>query len=432
VSLLSCRTLLWLHRESPQMTTSKLFVMASLLTTVLRTMSFTLMAILNYNAYNLMVYNGFSGTDDKSPDGEEVGGGVGGGGGKSSPTTEFFQKASIVLFDLPDFCCTSAYVLLLVVWAEAILEARRHWLSSLSFRRLWLKCYVVFNILLYTIQVSLYSLLFIPSIDQVALTSLIYLTLTTINLALPLLWLCFYLYLSILFSGFPFSSAHAQSRLSSLTRQGSLWTVTRIFWGFIALTSVLQGWITPAASTTPGGIFYCIVLVLVFFFVEILPISVSLQESMLSSLAGQGYRQIEKESCAATSHSNDGRDELEMQNALQNESFQMHLQRIRYPSSHSLQSFGSGHSLQDVVGYDNTPPDAARIGTDEEQENGSFWEDISPYQSHNGIRKEKMRESEVDEDEEGDGEGEGREYIGDYSNDRHNNNLFSKWWRGGM
>jgi len=418
------------------MTTSKLFVMASLLTTVLRTMSFALMAILNYDAYNLIAYNGFSGIDDKSPDGEEVGGGGGGGGGgeKSSPTTEFFQKASIVLFDLPDFCCTSAYVLLLVVWAEAILAARRHWLSSLSFRRLWLKCYVVFNIFLYTIQVSLYSLLFIPSIDQVALTSLIYLTLTTINLALPLLWLCFYLYLSILFSGFPFSSAHAQSRLSSLTRQGSLWTVTRIFWGFIALTSVLQGWITPAASTTPGGIFYCIVLVFVFFFVEILPISISLQDSMLSSLAGQGYRQIEKESCAASSLSNDGIDELEIQNSLQNESFQMHLQRIRYPSSHSLQSFGSGHSLPDVVGTDNSLLNVVRVGTDEDQENGAFWEDISPYQSHqlhNGIRNENLRETEVDQDESV-GEGEGREYIGDYSNDRHNNNLFSKWWRGGM
>ena len=39
----------------------------------------------------------------------------------------FYEKSSIVLLDLPDFCFISAYVLLLIVWAEAILSSRRHW-----------------------------------------------------------------------------------------------------------------------------------------------------------------------------------------------------------------------------------------------------------------------------------------------------------------
>lgn len=82
-------------------------------------------------------------------------------------THDFIDKASLVLFDFPDFCCISAYVLLLVVWSENIIQARRHWMSSIAFKRIWMMGYVIFNILLYTLQVSLYLLLFFPSINQV-------------------------------------------------------------------------------------------------------------------------------------------------------------------------------------------------------------------------------------------------------------------------
>lgn len=394
-------------------------------------MSFALMAILNYDTYDLIIRTGvgISSEDREGADGDDYGG----GGGVNSPTTEFFQKASLVLFDLPDFCCTSAYVLLLVVWAEAILAARRHWLSSISFRRLWLQCFVIFNILLYAVQVSLYSLLFIPSIDQAALTSLIYLTLTTINLALPLLWLCFYFYLSILFSGFPYSSIQAQTRLSSLTRQGCVWTSTRILWGLIALTSLLRGWITPAASTTPGGIFYCIVVILVFYLVEILPIFLSLQESMLSSLAGQSYVQLEKDTNNTPSPSNDI-DELEMQSALQNESFQMHLQRIQFPSSLSLQSIGSHNSHPDNnslgLGEDYAfDDDFDRLRADSST---TYWEEENPssyqtYQYDDGSVKE---EDNKDTDQVKNESREDEEYSNDYSRDDHSSTFISKWWRG--
>ena len=46
-------------------------------------------------------------------------------------------------------------------------QSRRHWLSSFEFRRLWILGYLVFNTLLYLTQVSLYSLMFLPSINQV-------------------------------------------------------------------------------------------------------------------------------------------------------------------------------------------------------------------------------------------------------------------------
>jgi hypothetical protein len=103
-----------------------------------------------------------------------------------SKTALFFDKAALVMFDLPgentkhiiqqivhwqhfivDFCFVSAFVLLLIVWAESIINSRRHWLVARSFHRQWLLCYVVFNIILYTCQVSLYSLLFVTAVNQV-------------------------------------------------------------------------------------------------------------------------------------------------------------------------------------------------------------------------------------------------------------------------
>jgi hypothetical protein len=37
-------------------------------------------------------------------------------------TDAFFEKATLVLLDVPDWCCISAYVLLIVVCAEALLQ----------------------------------------------------------------------------------------------------------------------------------------------------------------------------------------------------------------------------------------------------------------------------------------------------------------------
>lgn len=147
-----CRCLLNLHSITPDLNTKKLFVMNCLVASVLRFISFGSMSIFNYFDVNIAVNTG-SVMDDVSP----------------SATELFFEKASLVQFDMPDFCFVSAYVLLLVVWAEAILQSRRHWLSSYSFRRIWILIYVIFNILLYSVQVSLYSLLFFPRVDQVSI-----------------------------------------------------------------------------------------------------------------------------------------------------------------------------------------------------------------------------------------------------------------------
>lgn len=291
------RKLLSLHNGVSQINTRKLFVMSCLLSSMIRFLSFSSMSALNYFKFNVKIDTSGS-TDD------------------SRGISEFYEKASLVLFDLPDFNIMSAYVLLLVVWAEAILQSRRHWLSTASFRRRWILLYVVFNMILYTVQVSLYSFLFVPAVDQVSwtliwrflsvcisfpliyissslslllsffvahtrqtiLSSIIYLTLTVINLVVPLLWLCSYIYLAIVvrrymscrdlpifshncfvqFSGFPYSSAVSRRRLSSLTYLGGFWTFTRLVWGFSALTSVMKGWLFSDDNQT---VEYAVVLV---------------------------------------------------------------------------------------------------------------------------------------------------------------------------
>ena len=41
-------------------------------------------------------------------------------------TDAFFEKATLVLLDVPDWCCISAYVLLIVVCAEALLQVKTY------------------------------------------------------------------------------------------------------------------------------------------------------------------------------------------------------------------------------------------------------------------------------------------------------------------
>jgi hypothetical protein len=132
---------------STSLNTRKVFVMSCLLSTFLRFLSFGTMSGLNYFDYQVKTQN----TD----------------GGSS--TSRFFDKAALVLFDLPDFCFISAYILLLVVWAEAILASRKHWISTTSYRQQSLLVYVIFNIILYSIQVALYMFMFVPEVDQVRL-----------------------------------------------------------------------------------------------------------------------------------------------------------------------------------------------------------------------------------------------------------------------
>jgi hypothetical protein len=156
VTIIGTRKLYLLQKVVAPLNTRKLFVMNCLLSSFLRFLSFSSMTIFIWCEFHVDVDS--SGTTTEGDDDQY-----------NPERIAFFDKASLVLFDFPDFCFISAYVLLLVVWAEAILQSRRHWWSSANFRKTWMMGYVVFNSLLYIIQVALYSLLFLPAVDQVML-----------------------------------------------------------------------------------------------------------------------------------------------------------------------------------------------------------------------------------------------------------------------
>lgn len=179
--------LFWLQTHSTEgLNTRKLFAMSCLLTAILRCMSFSSMVILYIGrvdfAFNT---DNLTPTDNSNDD------------NRSADTYSFFEKSLIVLFDFPDFSYISGYVLLLIIWAETYLKSRRHWLSSLKFRRVWLLSYFIFNIILYGTQLSLYSLLFIPDINNNVLMNLIYMCLAGFSFFLPLTWICAYFFLAI-------------------------------------------------------------------------------------------------------------------------------------------------------------------------------------------------------------------------------------------
>jgi len=180
--------LIWLQKYSAQgLNTRKLFVMTCLLTAILRCMSFSSMVVLDLARIHFKVESTGSRSDSSNGLGDD----------DSTGNANFFEKALIVLFDFPDFSCVSAYILLFVIWAETYLESRRHWLSTYEFRRRWLLGYFCINTLLYLSQLALYSLLFIPSVDEYVESNLIYLTLSGFSVLLPCLWLIIYIFLII-------------------------------------------------------------------------------------------------------------------------------------------------------------------------------------------------------------------------------------------
>lgn len=71
------------------------------------------MTVFNYAEFHLKVRTDVLPTDDDAV-----------------VTDAFFEKATLVLLNVPDWCCISAYVLLIVVCAEALLQVTLSRLSS--------------------------------------------------------------------------------------------------------------------------------------------------------------------------------------------------------------------------------------------------------------------------------------------------------------
>jgi len=80
-----------------------------------------------------------------------------------------------------------------------------------------------------------------------------------------------------------------------LTRLGCIWTLARLAWAFIALESVMKGWMSVSINRTYH--YYCIdyiLLILIFLLSEVIPIFISLQETILSSFSGSSITSTQR------------------------------------------------------------------------------------------------------------------------------------------
>jgi len=180
----------------------------------------------------------------------------------------FYEKTVLVMFDLPDFIILSCYTLLVLVWVEAFLMSRLHWLSNQRYRRLSLLAYMMFNMVLYAGQVVIYAFLFVPSTDQRLLQEILYVSLTTLNLTVILGYLFLYVFFAIMFAGFPSRSAATTRKLNEITKIACSWTLARVAWALFALTSIVKGWFSESGVSAQVS---SIIFVVLFVFTELLP-----------------------------------------------------------------------------------------------------------------------------------------------------------------
>ncbi|KAF1322350.1 putative Dna polymerase lambdalike protein, partial [Globisporangium splendens] len=158
---------------------------------------------------------------------------------------DFYNKVVAVLFNLPDFLFVSSYLLLVLVWAEAFQSSRRHWFSASDFRRRWMIFYLIFNGLLYLMQLLLYAALFLYDKNGIfkdekqdrlnLIPEMIFLVVAATDLFLPLIILTTWVYLTLSLSGFPSKSLSARFRLKRVGRLAMAWSVGRILYSVMTV-----------------------------------------------------------------------------------------------------------------------------------------------------------------------------------------------------
>lgn len=193
-----------------------------------------------------------------------------------SSQLDTYATVVAILFDLPDFMLISTYVLLVIVWAEAFLGSRSHWLSARHFKRDWHRAYLVFNLLLYGAQLCLYAAILLSDLNAVRF---LYLVPACVTFVVPLTHLLLYIFLSLTFAGFPTVSAAAADRVAQLTRVTAVWTAARFLWATAVLTSIFKRTVSPHLRHNTG-----VAMVALFFLCEIIPFLLTLDSEVLHIL----------------------------------------------------------------------------------------------------------------------------------------------------
>lgn len=203
-----------------------------------------------------------------------------------SSQLDTYATVVAILFDLPDFMLISTYVLLVIVWAEAFLGSRSHWLSAREFKYDWHCAYLVFNLLLYGTQLCLYAVIFFSDLEAVRY---LYVVPACATFLVPLAHLLLYIFLSLTFAGFPTVSAHAADRVAQLTRVTAVWTAARFLWATAVLTSIFKRTVSSHLRQNTG-----VAMVSLFFLCEIVPFLATLDSDVLRILDDDEQQQQHK------------------------------------------------------------------------------------------------------------------------------------------
>lgn len=182
--ILSRRKLFALRQENPERTTKEMLILSAGLVSVVRVITVLGVAAMNFEK----IRSHFKISPPSAWGYEE-----------SVPHQLFYDRVMAVLFDLPNCIVVSTYVLLTLLWSEYFVQARLHTESATALRKSWTGYAMIFNVLLYMLQMSLYLCLFLaPQTKEVR--NVIYVGITGINFTAVLLMIVFYIYLNIRFS----------------------------------------------------------------------------------------------------------------------------------------------------------------------------------------------------------------------------------------
>lgn len=214
----------------------------------------------------------------------------------------FYDSSMTVLFDLPNAIVISTYVLLTLVWAECYLLSRFHTESSVKWRKRLLLWYMVFNSCLYAVQVILYTLIFVgggESKQVVVLRNVVNVAMAGITLSAVFLVFVFYVYLSVVFSGFPYRSQNAKESLRKISNVLAIWSVTRFIWGVSMLVIYIRDvdLLRPAGSGWSPIVFFLLLVLC-----EIVPINVLMDYSFMTIFEFADSATREMTSLAAGQH----------------------------------------------------------------------------------------------------------------------------------
>ncbi|KAI2499624.1 hypothetical protein MHU86_14859 [Fragilaria crotonensis] len=272
--ILSYRKLVGLHRIRPHLSTKSLLLMSVAVVCAVRIM--TILGVASMNIANVRAHYSLQPIDRQHSSTTA---------GTASSTgydrnQAFYDKSMTVLFDLPNCVVVSTYVLLTLVWAECFLESRFHTESISHWKNAWLQLYMWFNSVLYGCQLVLYCSIFLAT-DSIVRTVL-YAGITGINFVAVSMVTTLYLYLNVRFSGFPYRSQHSRDSLHKISSVMTLWSVTRIIWGVATLCVFLFNIELLQDSNTPFWSF--VVLLLLFFVCEIVPIIAMLDYSYMNMI----------------------------------------------------------------------------------------------------------------------------------------------------